>query len=132
MFTVELNGRTYRVETVTARALREIGPAQEVFRRMGEDDPKNDMARDMDALVKWFVLFCGNQFTAEDVYSHYPSDRILLDVGLAMAHVNAQVTERLVKFPTGQDDKKKDRPARTRWATWWHRCTGIFCRRAIG
>lgn len=129
MFTVELNGKTYKVHKVTARALREIGPVQDVFRRLGKEDEKQDIKKDMDTLVNWFVLFCGNQFTADDVYDHYPSDRIMADVGIAVAHVNAQVTERLVNFPTGQDDKKKDRPVRTRWAAWCARFTGSFFRR---
>ena len=32
MFKVELNGKTYKVEKVTAKALREIGAAQAVFK----------------------------------------------------------------------------------------------------
>ena len=107
MFKVELNGKTYKVEKVTAKALREISAAQAVFKRWQENPDAADMKRDMDALVNWFCIFCGNQFTADEYYDHYPSDRCITDIGLAIAAVNAQATSVLESFPTSGESKKK-------------------------
>jgi hypothetical protein len=107
MFKVELNGKTYKVEKVTAKALREIGAAQAVFKRWQDNPDAADMKKDMDALVNWFCTFCGNQFTPDEYYDHYPADRAITDIGLAIAAVNAQVTHVLESFPTSGDSKKK-------------------------
>lgn len=107
MFTVELNKKTYKVTQVPVRVLREMGPVQEVYKRLMSEDAQIDPAKDIDTLVRWFVLFCGEQFTADEVYDHYPGDRIITDVGLAMAAMNTSVEKVLSKFPTGQEAKKK-------------------------
>ena len=53
-----------------------------------------------DALVKWFCLVFGNQFTPDDMYDHYPADKMVSDIVLAMLAVQAQTTEVLDSFPT--------------------------------
>ncbi len=110
LFEVELNKKTYRVDAVPVKVLRAMGPAQEVYQRLIEDPANINVEKDIDVLVQWFVLFCGNQFTADDVYDYYPGDRIITDVGLAMAALNTSVEKVLKKFPTGQEPKKKEAP----------------------
>ena len=53
-----------------------------------------------DALVKWFCLIFGNQFAPDDMYDHYPADKMVSDIVLAMLAVQAQTTEVLDSFPT--------------------------------
>jgi hypothetical protein len=110
LFEVELNKKTYRVNSVPVKVVRAMGPAQEVYQRLLEDPSNINVEKDIDTLVNWFVLFCGNQFTADDVYDYYPGDRIITDVGLAMAALNTSVEKVLKKFPTGQGTKKKEAP----------------------
>lgn len=106
MFTVTLGDKTYRVEKVTVRALAEMDQAWNLYQRMiqavGGDVIEGDATtfkEAIDALVNWFVLFCGDQFTADEVYDHYPADRIVADVALAMQAVVGRVTEELKHFP---------------------------------
>lgn len=113
MFTVKLGEKTYTVEKVTARALREMDEAWELYIKMdaasrGEADPSDSttFAKAIDAMVRWFVIFCGEQFTADEVYDHYPADRIVTDVALAMSAVVGRVTEALSAFPTGEVAEK--------------------------
>ena len=110
LFEVELNNKKYRVDRVPVKVVRAMGPAQEVYKRLLKDPEKIDVEKDIDTLVNWFVLFCGNQFTADDVYNYYPGDRIITDVGLAIAALNTSVEKVLKKFPTGQESKKKENP----------------------
>ena len=125
MFKVELNGKTYKVEKVTAKALREIGAAQAVFKRWQDDPGAADMKKDMDALVGWFCVLCGNQFTVDEYYDQYPADRAITDIGLALAAVNAQVTSVLEGFPTSGESKKKA-PS----PTWFGKFTGSLWKKA--
>ncbi|MGJ4850632.1 hypothetical protein ACH6CV_10310 [Bacillota bacterium Meth-B3] len=50
--------------------------------------------------MKWFCLVFGNQFSPDDVYDHYPVDRLTHDVVLALLAVQTQTTEVLSEFPT--------------------------------
>lgn len=106
MFTVTLGDKTYTVEKVTVRALAGLDEAWDMYRRLiqavGGESIEGDATtfkEAIDALVNWFVLFCGGQFTAADVYDHYPADRIVADVALAMQAVVGRVTEELKHFP---------------------------------
>lgn len=123
LFEVELNKKTYRVDSVPVKVVRAMGPVQEVYQRLLDDPGKIKVEQDIDTLVNWFVLFCGNQFTADDVYDYYPGDRIITDVGLAIAALNTSVEKMLKKFPTGQETKKKEAPA-----TLSRKFTGIISR----
>lgn len=132
MFTVTLGDKKYKVEKVTARTLREIGAAQAVFKRWTENPEAVDMKKDMDTLIGWFCVLCGNQFSAEDVYDNYPGDKIITDIGLALASVNAQVTEVLKAFPTESESKKKVQKKKTTlWSRFFSRFTGIFAKKAV-
>ena len=123
MFTVKLNDKVYRIEKVTARTLREVGSAQAVFKRWTESPETVDMKKDMDSLVNWFCILCGNQFTSDELYDNYPGDKIITDIGLALAAVNAQATEVLKEFPSG-DSKKKAQSQ-----TWFTRFIGHFSKK---
>ena len=92
---------------VPVKVVRAMGPVQEVFKRMLSESGEINIEKDIDVLVDWFVLFCGGQFTSQDVYDYYPGDRIITDVGLAMAALNTSVEKVLKAFPTGQEAKKK-------------------------
>jgi hypothetical protein len=120
MFTVELGGKKYTVPKVTARTLRDIGGAQAVFKKWTSNPDSVDMKKDMDTLVGWFCVLCGNQFTPDEIYDNYPGDKIITDIGIAMAAVNGQATSVLEKFPSG-DGKKKAHSK-----TWFSRFTGIL------
>jgi len=74
-------------------------------------------------------VFCGNQFTPEEVYDNYPGDKIITDIGLALVAVNGQVTEMLKAFPT-DINKKKQATTTTRWNRLCSRFTGILSKKA--
>ena len=111
MITCTLNGKNYTMDFVTGRALREIDDAADMYRRLvqitvdaseGKDvsGEKLTVREAMDAMVKWFCLLFGNQFSPDDIYDHYPADRIMHDVSTAILAVQAQTTDVLSEFPT--------------------------------
>ena len=113
MITCKLGGKTYHVDYVTGRALREIGDASRMYARIvhisqdamdgkepSEEDAKLSVKEAMDVMVKWFCILFQNQFSPDEVYDNYPADRLMHDVSLAIMAVNAQTTERLSEFPT--------------------------------
>ncbi len=110
MITCKLGGKEYHIDYISGRALREIGEAEEMYRRimaatnaavngekMPEDAPKIEDA--MDAMVRWFCVVFKNQFTPEDVYEHYPVDRLMHDMAFALLAVQSQMTQVLSEFP---------------------------------
>ena len=54
----------------------------------------------MDVMIRWFCLLFGDQFTVDDVLDHYPVDRLMHDVALALLAVQTQTTGILNDFPT--------------------------------
>ena len=111
MISCELNGKKYTMDFVTGRALREIDEAANMYLRLmkisqaavsGEDvgDETLTIREAMDVMVKWFCLLFGNQFSPDDVYDYYPSDRIMHDVSTAILAVQTQATSALSEFPT--------------------------------
>jgi hypothetical protein len=69
-----------------------------------------DFGRDLDVLVKWFCLLFGNQFTPDDVYNHYPADRLMNDLALAVLAVRQQISAALTAFPTKAGGTTDRRP----------------------
>ena len=51
-------------------------------------------------MIRWFCLLFGNQFTVDEVFDHYPVDRLMHDVALALLAVQTQTTGILNDFPT--------------------------------
>lgn len=107
MITCKLGEKTYCVDFITPRALREMGPADAVYTRIVKAlaDPSSAgeggwLDKDLDTLVKWFCILFGNQFTPDDFYDNYPLDRAVHDIALAMIAVRSQTTEVLNTFPT--------------------------------
>ena len=112
MITCTLEEKTYTVDFISGRALREIEPATKMYARIqrmakqaadGEEiseDEKVSVPDALDVLVKWFCVLFGNQFTPDDMYDHYPADRLMHDIALALMAVQTQTTEVLDSFPT--------------------------------
>lgn len=111
MITCRLNGKEYHIDFISGRALREIGPADEMYRRVmaatnaavnGGEYPKDapTIREAMDEMVKWFCLVFGNQFTPDEVYDYYPVDRVMRDMALTLIAVQSQMTQVLSEFPT--------------------------------
>jgi hypothetical protein len=111
MITCKLGNKTYTVDYITGRALREIEPALKMYGHVnrisldvleGKDvsGEKVTVPEALDVLIKWFCLLFGNQFTTEDVYENYPSDRLVHDIALSLMAVQNQMTAVLSEFPT--------------------------------
>ena len=112
MITCTLGEKKYSVDFVTGRVLREIEPATKMYGRVsrialkvenGEEVPQDEqvsVADALDVMAKWFCLLFGNQFTVDEVFDHYPVDRLMHDVALALLAVQTQTTSILNDFPT--------------------------------
>ena len=112
MITCKLGEKTYSVDFVSGRALREMEPAAKMYGRIvaisnaamnGETIPDSDqlsIPEALDVMVRWFCILFGNQFTPDDVLDGYPVDRLMHDIALALMAVQTQMTEILDEFPT--------------------------------
>jgi len=120
MITCKLGDKTYSVDYITGRALREIEPAAKMYTETlkistaaakGEELPaeagKLSITAAMDVMIRWFCILFQNQFTPAEVYDNYPVDRLMHDVALAILAVQAQTTEVLSEFPTTPAAKEK-------------------------
>ena len=112
MITCKLGEKTYTVDFISGRALREMEPAAKMYAKIvafsnaavnGEEvaeDAKFTIPDAMDVMIHWFCLLFGNQFTPDDVLDGYPVDRLMHDIALALMAVQTQTTEILDEFPT--------------------------------
>ena len=112
MITCTLNDKKYTVDFITGRALREMEPAAKMYSRIvalssaalksetPEDAKELSIGEAMDVMIRWFCLLFGDQFTVDDVLDHYPVDRLMHDVALALLAVQTQTTSILNDFPT--------------------------------
>ena len=112
MITCTLNNQKYSIDFVSGRALREMEPAAKMYGRIvalsnaalkGEtsvDAQELSIADAMDVMIRWFCILFGNQFTPDDVLDHYPVDRLMHDIALALMAVQTQPTSILDEFPT--------------------------------
>ncbi len=111
MISCTLGDKKYTVDFISGRALREMEPASNMYAkviRLANDAAEGKEVtaegitiRDsLDVMVKWFCILFGNQFTPDDVYDHYPADRLMHDIALALMAVQTQTTEVLDSFPT--------------------------------
>ena len=111
MVTCTLGEKKYSVDFVSGRALREMEPASKMYGRLvalskaaveGHDVSTEQLTipEALDTMVKWFCILFGNQFSPDDVYDHYPADRLMHDIALAIMAVQTQTTEVLDAFPT--------------------------------
>ena len=112
MITCTLNGKKYAVDFITGRALREMEPAAKMYGRIVslsnaalkgellEEAKELSIPEAMDEMIRWFCILFGNQFTPDDVLDHYPVDRLMHDVALALMAVQTQTTGILSDFPT--------------------------------
>lgn len=100
MFHITINEKKISIPFVRAKALREIAPAMEIVSRLEKEEGAILSADEMDKLVKWFCIFANDEITMDEIYTHYPSDRLLPDIFLAAFAVQRRVTEMLRDFPT--------------------------------
>ncbi len=112
MITCTMGDKTYTVDFISGRALREIEPAMKMYAKISqvsEAAVKGDTVGDadsisipeaMDVMIRWFCLLFGNQFTSDDVLDNYPVDRLMHDIVIALIAVQTQTTEVLSSFPT--------------------------------
>ena len=111
MVTCTLGADKYSVDFISGRALREMEPASKMYGRLvalskaaveGQDVSTEQLTipEALDTMVKWFCILFGNQFSVDDVYDHYPADRLMHDIALAIMAVQTQTTEVLDSFPT--------------------------------
>lgn len=110
MIRCTLGEKTYSVDFVSGRVLREIEPALKMYAAIAKATSgalKGEATQDdtpiadaLDILAKWFCLLFGNQFTPDELYDGYPSDRLMHDMTLALLAVQTQTTEALADFPT--------------------------------
>lgn len=118
MISCELGGKKYTMDFVTGRALREIDDAANMYLRLAKITEDAAAGKDvsgetltvreaMDVMVKWFCLLFGNQFTPDDMYDHYPADRIMHDISTAIMAVQTQTTSVLAEFPTNPAAERK-------------------------
>ena len=120
MITCKLGGKEYTIDFVSARALREIGPAEAMYEKVmaitqahmeGREAPEAGLtvAEALDVMVRWFCIVFRNQFTPEEVYDGYPIDRLTHDIAYAMLAVKNQMTGVLSEFPTRPAAKEAER-----------------------
>ena len=112
MVTCTLNGKEYRIDFVTGRALREIELAAKMYSRVvalsnaamnGGDLSDADqltVAEALDVMIHWFCLLFQNQFTPDELLDGYPADRLMHDIAFALMAVQTQTTSVLDSFPT--------------------------------
>lgn len=110
MISCTLGDKTYTIEYVKGRALREIEPALKAYQSIadladkavkGEDTTTSLTIKDtIDVMLKWFCILFDNQFTADEFLDNYPADRVMHDLALALMSVQSQVTNVLSEFPT--------------------------------
>lgn len=112
MITCKLRDKTYSVDFVTGRAMREIEGAMKMLgvaksitdkitrgEELNAEDARYSLANAMDTMVKWFCVLFGNQFTPAEVYDNYPNDQLMHDIALAIMAVQMQATDTLSEFP---------------------------------
>ena len=112
MITCKLGEKTFHIDFISGRALRELEPAAKMYAKVvgisnaavrGEAVPETDqltISDAMDTMIKWFCLVFGNQFTPDELLDNYPVDRLMHDIALTLMAVQAQTTSILSEFPT--------------------------------
>ena len=124
MVTCTLGEKRYSVDFISGRALREMEPASKMYGRLvrlskaavdGQDvsEEKLTIPEALDTMVKWYCILFGNQFSPDDVYDHYPADRLVHDIALAIMAVQTQTTEVLDSFPTKPVTKEAEEILKT-------------------
>ena len=82
MITCKLGEKTYSVDFISGRALREMEPASKMYGNLariskdaaeGKDvsGEKITVTGALDVMVKWFCLLFNHQFTPDEMYDHY-------------------------------------------------------------
>ena len=121
MITCRLGEKEYAIDFVSARAMREIGPAEEMYNRILEigqaqmegkeaDAGGLQIKEALDVMVNWFCVVFKNQVNMEEVYDGYPVDKLAHDIAFAMVAVRNMMTDVLKEFPmnpAANEEKKQ-------------------------
>ena len=122
MITCTLGDKKYTVDFISGRTLCEMEPAAKMYSRIvaisnavlkGEppaDAGELSIPDAMDVMIQWFCVLFGNQFTPDDVLDHYPVDRLMHDIALALMAVQTQTTAILDEFPTKAAETERISP----------------------
>ena len=122
MITCTLGDKKYTVDFISGRTLREMEPAAKMYSRIVaisnaalKGEPPADagdlsIPDAMDVMIQWFCVLFGNQFTPDDVLDHYPVDRLMHDIALALMAVQTQTTAILDEFPTKAAETERISP----------------------
>ena len=127
MITCTLGEKKYTVDYITGRALREMEPAAKMYAKIvavanaaakGEAVPEDQqftIPEAMDVMIRWFCLLFGDQFTVDEVLDHYPVDRLMHDVALALLAVQTQTPASSTIFlrPRQRRRRRRTRPDAT-------------------
>ena len=121
MITCKLKEKTYTVDFISGRALREMEPALKMYGKIvnaANEAAKGKASEEtfniqeaMDVMIRWFCILFGNQFTTDDVLDGYPVDRLMHDMALALMAVQTQTTEVLSDFPTTAAKAETENPS---------------------
>ena len=111
MITCKLGDKSYTVDFVSGRALREIQEASDMFNKLrklaaeaaeGKESAEAesfDISEAVDVFAKWFCLLFNNQFDVNDVLDGYPVDSLIHDISFAITAVMNGMTKVLSEFP---------------------------------
>lgn len=130
MAKITVKGKTYEIGKVTPRALYEMQPAMEMFNKInlitqaslkGETTQShpNEIKEAMDVMIDWFIVYCGNKFTREDLLDGYEADTIIIDIGVALRAAQLGMTEAIKAFPTTARPSQKETTIQGYWASRW-------------
>ena len=97
---ITVGEKEYTQDYVRAIALREIERPMAILEKVRENPEAPIPKSDLDELVRWFCLFFGNQFNADEFWNGYPADRVRADIFEAIMYCQAGVTKVLHDFPT--------------------------------
>ena len=118
MITGKLKDKTYTVDFISGRALREMEPAAKMYSKIvaisnaavnGQDVSDADqvtVSEALDVMIHWFCLLFQNQFTPDELLDGYPVDRLMHDIAFALMAVQTQTTNILDSFPTKAAEEK--------------------------
>lgn len=98
MIKLKLGEKNYQLPFITARALREIGGVEALYKRAADNEALG--SDDMDTAIEWLCVLFNNAFTPDEVLDNYPVASFWVDVFTIFLSVSRQVELVLGDFPT--------------------------------
>ena len=99
-FEKSIQGTEARLALLSSKQKEQTRAVDQYSRALVQTNQKLTIPEALDTMVKWFCILFGGQFSPDDVYDHYPADRLMHDIALAIMAVQTQTTEVLDSFPT--------------------------------